>query len=1776
MPENQKTMTSNTPRKILQANAKEIYDKSQHLLDLKDIYLVLRSIGLKTHGIINFKEALRCLACVTSLAREDVLLDINASLNSFFRAEKKQAFLNRFPSGGVIHQSGNFHLNNEEFSKNPVYGLFAGIEDEVCDRLSLSLNETTRTYHPILSFGLLAVVLINKQNTIEKKVSGMEAMCHNLKYLASNQSWKDNFAQTISHFIEYRKHNGQIISLTSFLKAALEKKLDTSFLNKSQEALLKKLASIHESIFELLAHNYTQTSDFHPIPKKPPTKTNNEHLTEILVKPDINPTSDDDLESQSNLFLKTIGTHRTERDAQNLLYSNDTLLPHEIAAVEESIYDQNNAEPNTLTIQLCRALALYYGVSMKRIPSILIGSPELDFAKDQMSNRIIIDIDNDTIFLPTPIQKLHQESSEQFNHQHLPLILESRIKQLLQLIYDGKYGVSLKELVGSEIIEQASSFKSLQEFRQHRITSGKVASVLSKHVFHESQDEVKVAYLQGGSYKFIHMGCYYTSLSIEKLNSLYIKVCFKVFKGWSYNKRKLPVGQIGSQRTPQDSTVRLFLQKKRKKLETLSLSLKSHDDLWKFHNELALYTITLLNLSTTHRPHLDPYYSIHNFLEDKFVQITEKVVMTGFEGRVSALSDNAINQINLYLKHLSNIQKTLSSQRISKTSLLIEKLLDGKVNPKSGTPLFFLVQNSLITPITKSTLKKYYLSEAGFELKENFNRHIFSTFMANENIDRFLIANQMGHITKGLEPYSISSNLSPINLYQKLAPKLNLLCSVLDAAATKIPHYAKYQSIKLEDLSWQTRALGPFAREVSRNTKLKQDLVLKIDDLLLIPTDRQNNRFYINSSLQNEHLRRMKEIGFRSPQKTLLAYYKHKKTFSGWRIEKSSQMNKSPFNKTFGFKYQLGYRYYQEIYRYILHLTSCEQLLDQKSAKSMLALSALASGSITTKKHLIEIANSPRKDYKDIGISVAIDLKESEKKFSKTWILNSISLALLNRVSDSKTTLTESDINKCLKKLALPKLHKLTAYLQAYQQIHLPSISSKFVNTPPMFNSIGCDGYRTMFGDFSKPREENSVDQNSQNHSTGLELNCSQNQIIESRLIQRRMKKLSSVLSKNDRNKLNYKNTLKAVESFEFNNTKPALALIESLLIYWIKHELKKQHLDLSSIATYFSKIYPYLVQGFHQFMAMVEIDDQDLIEVVYPSVLNLIKKDYTQKKSDWPTSALASFHQFLAEKFDFTALHFSKTQIQPEPSIQQIISEPEYQACLQALQNTPNTDELTRTSLALSLIFIKRLGLRPNELFKLQRKNVCLQSKTVHITGNHIQGEKSSRGNRLIPYSIFFTPYEQALLEEWIYQTQIIQPNDFLLFNGMIKQNSYEAVIYRVSKFITALVRSVTGNHALSIKSFRKSFASEAFVNLFASLVPNIIQPTKALKQQDFTQHIKNSFNTKSPHNLSWLLADWLGHSTPATSFQYYALVKELFVYLETERHLEKQYSYNSILKNVAPNNHNSDSIFKNLNRYKNFKFAVFYQSKVSQLESMPFVENQAEYLDLFSQRLDLDRLQKVLAAFASGENDHTIDQLLGLLPGTSASVINVTQNLLSGEDKNQLPDTLLKRAINSFKWITYENGEFRSGQKSTITTNTISNSLKISDKDLKTLLVLWKKQLADSFDTPNTFIIHSRPELESFLQIYKTLQLHDAYGGYLLITIMGIKNSSVKTSLDLFNYSFVEWEDERQLTDDRFAEVYYGLKLSTRNRDAKKIRFCPRGLNAIAFWANLWASQI
>ncbi len=316
------------------------------------------------------------------------------------------------------------------------------------------------------------------------------------------------------------------------------------------------------------------------------------------------------------------------------------------------------------------------------------------------------------------------------------------------------------------------------------------------------------------------------------------------------------------------------------------------------------------------------------------------------------------------------------------------------------------------------------------------------------------------------------------------------------------------------------------------------------------------------------------------------------------------------------------------------------------------------------------------------------------------------------------------------------------------------------------------------------------------------------------------------------------------------------------------------------------------------------------------------------------------------------------------------------------------------------------------------------------------------------------------------------------------------------------------------------------------------------------------------------WLLANWIGHSTPLTTCEYYSLTQDLAVFSITEDRLSKNKGYTYTLKALT-NKTFKAHVYKDLHRFKHEKYAYFFSKKISQVQGSDLLPRSPAFSELFNIQEGVDTIQKVLARYQSGLSVRDIDKELFIEPGFSQQIIIVSKQLLSSKLKDVFSEELFKKILQRFTWWSF-NKVYCKDRIPKLTERTLENARELNSNEISRLFDIWVLTLKGDCLKNNFWQIETANDLTTFLKIYDKFNAHDDLGGCLLIEVTGVKHTQSEfIPPSGLNFALVI-DDNRVLSTGDFESVLFKLKLSFRP-EKSKLASCKYGLQSTLFYVKL-----
>lgn len=288
------------------------------------------------------------------------------------------------------------------------------------------------------------------------------------------------------------------------------------------------------------------------------------------------------------------------------------------------------------------------------------------------------------------------------------------------------------------------------------------------------------------------------------------------------------------------------------------------------------------------------------------------------------------------------------------------------------------------------------------------------------------------------------------------------------------------------------------------------------------------------------------------------------------------------------------------------------------------------------------------------------------------------------------------------------------------------------------------------------------------------------------------------------------------------------------------------------------------------------ELTDSADIEGIYQEQID---KHLTKKSQSYFAKRLKELHGFATPVLDLPSLSDSFFHIDAgkKHTRSGLISEPLFKALLQHIEKLTDLNDIDKLALQSICILAYRCGLRLNELYKLQLKNLE-NSKTgwLEIRPNRFGDNKTASGLRKVPVFSLLLEHECGIVADYIRfkRGQNLSKTSPLFTMGEDTHRPFNT--FAVSNYVGKVLRALSGEDHLIFYHLRHSCFSRLQLMLEScnpkKLLPNFYpyseKQTAELRQKLFKSTYSNGY---------WEIAALGGHESPLVTFMHYFHLSDL-----------------------------------------------------------------------------------------------------------------------------------------------------------------------------------------------------------------------------------------------------------------------------------------------------------
>ncbi|BCE02808.1 tyrosine-type recombinase/integrase [Marinicellulosiphila megalodicopiae] len=782
---------------------------------------------------------------------------------------------------------------------------------------------------------------------------------------------------------------------------------------------------------------------------------------------------------------------------------------------------------------------------------------------------------------------------------------------------------------------------------------------------------------------------------------------------------------VGSKKNNDTKQVSEWISKLRGELNTKAKQIKNASDLSEYHLEYSLFTIMQLSLISGHRPVNSMFARRIDFIEDNALFICDKIVDASHVSRVVALPDITTKIRKAYDNHLDNLTARIG---------LIKKDLADEIRSSMNLefcniPQFFMFDNTFnICEIPKKKVDEYF---ARVSVASNISRHILSSYLIKEGLDRLYVNFQLGHYSNDTGPISEFSPLSIEQLTLIIKPILNKFVKDISLRATV--GCRANQSI-LEVSSNQTKHI-PFNKKFGPKLRLslykKKEKERKLNLKIILNSNNITNKQQPKASQVKKCFDNCSN--YDNQHRLSISLKKLLKRFSnqrGWNLDlptlgyEASSRTRSLISLNSSYFVQN----YVIIEEAINRIDNIEKIKSTAQAWSFIYISALVHGikeiDITSFKKMI------LKRPEIIENNVFFESKKFRWSPSEGWLLHYYYLypllvdVSLEQISNSIRTwlhyqskFVNLNLPRSIKELKQTVSNGILYRKSGMYQSYLKGTTIKDVKT------IG------WIRQFSKQClfENNEFNQSEHNQSKPLE--SVENILAQDNLVFFLKVKEINRLKIEDVDK---KNKLRDVfEEFKANKR----SYWPSVFSYWGLELLQNgtvQTKSIGRIITYLLFHYKNITEVF-QFKAISNLNAES-IEDGYEDILQ-------RSKLNDSSLILREFHKFYKKEFYCVDINFdfNTASISKDVKIDTLFT-----SQIKILQEKfKNSSVFTAFTLLLC-----ETGMRSNELINLSKQDIDFENELIHIRYNKLKKVKTTQSNRFINFENLTTKCIQSLKE--------------------------------------------------------------------------------------------------------------------------------------------------------------------------------------------------------------------------------------------------------------------------------------------------------------------------------------------------------------------------------------------------------------------------------------------
>ena len=479
-----------------------------------------------------------------------------------------------------------------------------------------------------------------------------------------------------------------------------------------------------------------------------------------------------------------LAAHRMGVSNQNFWFANEELTPYEISCLVGAINANLEKTTKDLSPKALLSIMLFSGSDLETSLGIRLVQDPKDFRGAPL--RLLRREEGLILLRKAPrLLKKYPRSKVSFRHDTMiELPLGETAVKVINAYLDSSSDQCLKGYLfplRQETVAEARSFlRKLNRQKLLQITLARVSNYMVRQLAREPGSDIASAmYMSGRKNFWCQSRMHYTAHSQERMRTIFENVILRIEStavGVKQPHVQVPPrtgiksSVIGTPYRPTYDAISDMVSSLKGQItyRRKGIDFKSGRQLRDFHFFYTLYTCLFVNFASTFRAVHDPSFKPSEYdPQTGFAVLRDKDSQDGYNTRLIWIWDECLKQLDAYRSHLEKLHSLyVPFRRLLKDAEWCQRGGD------RSSSYFLILDNKQFDFIAPGIFQKHLDNYLKFSLPANCHRHYLRSELIESGCSLDVVDAFLGHWSRGEEPWSRFSGLSPIVFARELKEHL--------------------------------------------------------------------------------------------------------------------------------------------------------------------------------------------------------------------------------------------------------------------------------------------------------------------------------------------------------------------------------------------------------------------------------------------------------------------------------------------------------------------------------------------------------------------------------------------------------------------------------------------------------------------------------------------------------------------------------------------------------------------------------------------------------------------------------------------------------------------------------------------------------------------------------------------------------------------------------------------------------------------------------------------